>query len=267
MRQGVAQADDGTAIAWRLWEATGPGRVACFHSLALDGGIWEGVAQALAGRASLLAIDCRGQGTSGRAPGPYSTARLADDMLAAMAAVGWDAAIIAGCSMGGCIAQDFAARHAARTRALVAMDTTAWYGPDAEAAWRQRAETARAGGMGALRPFQAVRWFSDAFNAAHPAVLAHWLDVFEANDLDCYAATCAMLGAADLRPLLPRITAPTHILVGEHDHATPPAMAQALAAGIAGARYTLLPGAKHITAIECPDRIAAAIADFLPQPT
>lgn len=266
MRQGEATARDGTSIAWRLWPGGSSGgvrRVACVHSLALHGGIWEGVAGVLSGQAELLAPDCRGHGASGRAPGPYDTAVMADDLAAAMDAVGWDSAVIAGCSMGGCVAQHFAARHPGRTAGLVLMDTTAWY--DAPEAWRQRAATAEREGMAALRPFQAARWFSDAFNRDQAAVLAYWLDVFEANDVACYAATCAMLGAADLRPLLPGIAAPTHVLVGEHDHATPPAMAKLIADTIPGATFTLLPGARHITAIECPDAIAEAIVRLLPK--
>lgn len=268
MRQGETRAADGTAIKWRLWpdgESGGAHRVACVHSLALHGGIWDGVARALSGKASLLAPDCRGHGASGRAPGPYDTAVMADDLAAAMDAMGWDNAVIAGCSMGGCVAQHFAARHPGRTTGLVLMDTTAWYGADAPTAWRQRAATAERDGMAALRPFQAARWFSDAFNRDHADVLDHWLDVFEANDVTCYAATCAMLGAADLRALLPGITAPTHVLVGEHDHATPPAMARQIAEAIPGAAFTVLAGARHITAVECPDAIAAAIAGLLPR--
>jgi 3-oxoadipate enol-lactonase len=262
MQRGETVVADGARIAWRLWPG-GAARVACIHSLALDGGIWEGVAAALAGRASLLAPDCRGHGASGRMPGPYRTAMMADDLAAVMADLGWPAATIAGCSMGGCIAQDFAARHAARTAGLVLLDTTAWYGADAPAAWRQRAATAQQDGMRALRPFQAARWFSDGFNLAHPEVLDHWLGVFERNDVGCYAATCAMLGATDLRPLLPGIAAPTRVLVGEHDHATPPAMARLLAESIPGATLTVLPGARHITAVECPQAIAASIASVL----
>jgi 3-oxoadipate enol-lactonase len=263
---GSAAARDGTRIAYRLWDgAVHLPRIAAVHSLALAGGMWEGVAQALAGRARLLAIDARGHGASGRAAGPYDTALFADDLAAAMDAVGWNAATIAGCSMGGCIAQTFAANHPARTEALVVFDTTAWYGAEAPAAWRDRAAKARAGGMQALVPFQAERWFSTGFNAAHPDVLAHWLDVFQANDLGCYEATCHMLGDADLRPLLPRIAAPTAVIVGEEDHATPPAMARALAEGIAGATLRIVPGARHLLPIERPDIAAEAIAALLPR--
>jgi 3-oxoadipate enol-lactonase len=263
VKQIVARAGDGTPIAVRLWDAPGRPRVMLVHSLALDGGMWEGVAKALAGRAAVAAVDARGHGASARVPGPYTTSLFADDVAAAMDALGWDAATIGGCSMGGCVAQDFAARHAGRTQGLVLVDTTAWYGPDAPRAWAERAAIARDKGFAALAPFQADRWFAASFNAAHPDVLQRWLDVFAANDVECYAATCAMLGTADLRPLLPRIRARTAVLVGEQDAATPPAMARDLAAGIAAATLTVIPDAKHLSPIEKPEVIAAAIASVL----
>ncbi len=263
---GFATAVDGTRLAFRLWHAPdeeGLPPVALVHSLALDGSMWEGVAAALAGQARLLAIDCRGHGASGRSPGPYTTAQFADDLAAVMDSVGWPAAIVGGCSMGGCVAQDFAARHPGRVEGLVLVDTTAWYGPGAREAWRERAETALRQGMVALSGFQAARWFTSVFNAAAPEVLERWLSVFAANDANCYAAACAMLGEADLRPLLPRISTPTMVLVGEEDAATPPAMARDLAAGIAGARLQVIQGAKHLSPIERPDAIAAALAGLL----
>lgn len=261
---GTAAAPDGTPIFWRSWDAP-PDRpaVVLVHSLALDGGMWEGVVTALAGRARVLAVDCRGHGASGRAPGPYTTAQFADDVVAVLDAQGWDRATVAGCSMGGCVAQDLAARYPARVRGLVAIDTTAWYGPDAAAAWAERARIARDNGFDALAPFQAERWFAAPFRAARPEVLVRWLAVFRANDPDCYAAACAMLGAADLRPLLPRIRARTIVMVGEQDAATPPAMARDLAAGIAGAELRIIPHAKHLSPIEKPDAVAAAIAELL----
>ena len=81
--------------------------------------------------------------------------------------------------------------------------------------------------------------------------------------MPAYVATCHMLGAFDLRAALPSLKTPTRILVGEEDYATPPAMAQALHAGIAGSHYTLLPKARHLTPLERPDDVAAEILAVL----
>jgi 3-oxoadipate enol-lactonase len=68
-----------------------------------------------------------------------------------------------------------------------------------------------------------------------------------------------MLGAADLRSVLPGVKVPTRIAVGEEDYATPPAMAEALHAAIADSTLKIIPGGRHLTPLEVPDVIAAEL--------
>jgi 3-oxoadipate enol-lactonase len=246
---------DGTPIAYRLRDAAGP-RMAMLHPLALDGSVWDRVCDALGGRAATLAVDLRGHGASGKPPGPYRAEDMADDLAAAMADAGWADALVIGCSMGGCVAQAFALRHPARTRALLLMATTAWYGEGAPEAWAGRATKALNEGFTALAPFQAARWFTEGFVASHPKVLAEMRAVFERNNPPAYAASCSMMGAFDLRDRLGGIVAPTTVLVGEDDPATPPAMARLLQAGIPGARLLVVASAKHLLPVEKPAVVA-----------
>ena len=261
--EGVAVAADGCAIGYTHHCGAGAPRLVLVHSLALDRSFWDGVVAELGGDAEVLAIDCRGHGRSGKPPGPYSLDAFADDLAAAMDAVGWDAATVVGCSMGGCVAQAFAARHPARVTALGLIDTTAWYGENAPREWRERAAKARAEGLGGLAAFQATRWFGDAFRAARPEVVAAITATFLANDLDAYAATCAMLGDADLRAHLAGLRMPVAVVVGEEDYATTPAMARAIHAAVPGSTLTVLPGARHLTPVEAPAVIAALIRPLL----
>jgi 3-oxoadipate enol-lactonase len=254
-----AAADDGRSIAFAVAPGrSGAPRVVLLHSLALDRTYWDRIAQAAEGGLELLALDICGHGAS-PAPGPFTIARMADDAAAVMDAVGWDRAIVAGCSMGGCVALGMAVRHPARVAALMAIDTTAWYGPTAAQDWAQRADRAREGGMAALLPFQRARWLSPAFLAAHPEVQAGQEGVFLRMDVESYGATCAMLGAMDQREDVVRITVPTAVLVGEEDGATPPAMARDIAARIGGASLTILPGARHLTPLERPQEVVSAL--------
>jgi 3-oxoadipate enol-lactonase len=262
---GTFQTSDGCPIAYTLHPiagAAGP-RVALVHSLALDRSIWNGVVKILTGHAAVLTYDCRGHGQSGRAAMTYTTDLFARDLAELLDHVGWPAATVAGCSMGGCAAQAFGARYPQRTQGLCLIDTTAWYGPEAPKQWRERAATARSKGLGALIDFQVTRWFGAAFRAAHPEVVNALTRIFLANDVRCYEATCEMLGDADLRPLLPSITAPTAIVVGEEDYATPVSMAQALHVAIAGSTLTVISGGRHITPAERPAEIAASIAKLV----
>jgi 3-oxoadipate enol-lactonase len=254
--------DDGVRLVGQRRGTKGAPRLALVHSLAMSGAFWDRVVVLLADEFDIVSYDCRGHGASDRAPGPYHIERFGDDLAAVLDGVGWENAIVAGCSMGGCVAQAFAIRHPGRVRALGLIDTTAWYGPDAPAQWRQRGSQGRDQGLASLVAFQTTRWFSDAFRAENPAIVQQLVDVFVANDPDCYAATCDMLGAADLRAGVAALHVPAAVLVGAEDYATPPAMAEALVALLPGAGLTVLPDGRHLTPVQCPDRIATLLRDL-----
>jgi 3-oxoadipate enol-lactonase len=165
--------------------------------------------------------------------------------------------------MGGCVAQDFAIHYPHRTVGLGLVDTTAWYGRDAPTAWAARANTAREKGLAALIPFQLTRWFGEDFLAREGELADQLTKTFLANDLDSYAATCHLLGAADLREGLAGVTKPAAVVVGEHDPATPIAMAEELVGLLGGPPLTVIEGGKHLTPLEAPARIAAVITDLL----
>jgi 3-oxoadipate enol-lactonase len=261
---GTARAADGTRIAYRLSAASkGQPRVVLVHSLAMDHSFWDPVADLLAEKAAVLAFDCRGHGASDKPPGPYTVEQFARDLSNLMDHVGWPSAVVAGASMGGCVSLAFAAAYPARTDGLGLFDTTAWYGPKAPQQWAERADRALSAGLTDLVDFQTTRWFGDRFRQEHPDVVKHCVDVFLANDLKAYSETCRMLGACDLRASLSNIGAPTRIVVGEEDYATPVKMAEDLQAGIAGATLTVLPQARHLTPLEVPRTIAAEIEALL----
>jgi 3-oxoadipate enol-lactonase len=236
--------------------------VALVHSLAMNRRFWDPVARRLAGRAALLTIDARGHGESGRGEAPFTVQRMADDLRDVMDHLGIERAVVGGASMGGCVALGFAGAHASRASGLALVDTTAWYGPAAPQEWEARAAKAMAEGLPSLVGFQTTRWFSDGFRAREPAVVQACIDVFLANDLQAYVESCRMLGAFDGRPLMAGLRLPTRVLVGDEDYAAPVAMAQALQAGIPGARLQVIPGARHLTPLEVPDVVAAAVLEL-----
>lgn len=262
-RHCFANAPDGARIGYSLhagFSVTLPAlRFVLIHALAMDRTNWAEVIAALPEHAAVVALDCRGHGASEAGDKPFSLDQYADDVAAVMDHVGWADAIIAGCSMGGCAAMAFASRHGARSAGLLLVDTTAWYGETSVSDWQARADRARAGGMGALLAFQTSRWFSPEFLARNPVGVQRCIEVFQRNELAAYTRACDMLGHVDLRAALPRIVSPTRVIVGEHDYATPPAMAHGIQAAIPGATLKILPGVRHFTPVEAPLPIAAAL--------
>jgi 3-oxoadipate enol-lactonase len=262
---GSLIARDGTSIAYALHtEARSEGsptrpRIALIHSLALDQSIWDGVVPLLTGYADVLTYDCRGHGKSGRPKMKFTLELFAADLAGLLDHLGWPSVTLAGCSMGGCVAQAFAGISPDRVQALALIDTTAWYGENAPKDWRERAGTAAAKGFQALSGFQATRWVSDAFREKHPEVIRANMDIFLANDIDCYTATCEMLGDADLRHYQPNMRMPTSVIVGEEDYAAPVAMSEQIERALPNATLSILPKVRHLTPIECPDAIADKI--------
>jgi len=258
------QSDDGCLLAVRQLKAAPRADapvLLLLHALAMDGSMWAAVADELPGHLHVYAMDCRGHGMSGKPRGPYTIERLARDTAMAISGLGRESVHLAGCSMGGTVAIGTAARFRRRVASLALVDTTASYGPGAPAAWNERACKAEAQGMASLVPFQSERWFSEEFRQARPEVLHASISVFLANDVAAYAASCRMLGDADERRGLANYHGPAVVMVGEHDYATPAAMAQALADALPAARLVTIPGARHYTPLERPDIVAHYLAE------
>jgi 3-oxoadipate enol-lactonase len=234
-------------------------RIALIHSLALDRSFWNGVVPLLTPHADVLTYDCRGHGKSSRLYMKFTPELFADDLANLLDHLNWPRVTLAGCSMGGCVAQAFAGIFPDRVEALALIDTTAWYGPTAPRDWRERAATAAARGLQGLSAFQATRWVSDAFRQANPATVAAHLDVFLGNDIDCYTSACEMLGDADLRHYQAALHMPTSVIVGEEDYATPLAMSEQMRSALPNATLSVLRGVRHLTPIECPALIAGEI--------
>ena len=112
-RRLMPRTSDGIGLAYRRSGRPGGPRVVLIHSLALDASVWDRVVGRLED-ADIVTMDCRGHGRSDKPAGPYDVERFGDDIADLMGELGWSDAVVAGCSMGGCVAQAFAARHPER---------------------------------------------------------------------------------------------------------------------------------------------------------
>ena len=256
----ITKAKDGTSIRYVIWSSdTATKKAALVHSLAMSADFWESTALALSNDWEVLAIDCRGHGASDKPEGPYTVELFAGDLASVLNNAGWDAAVIGGASMGGCVALAFASHHPARTTGLALIDTTAWYGETAPDDWEERGQKALASGLMAMTEFQKTRWFSGNFRIKNEAVVKQAIEVFVANDPNAYLETCRMLGQCNQTHSLSAISVPCEIIVGEEDYAAPVAMAEDMHRVIAGSNLTVIPDARHLTPLEVPETIAEII--------
>lgn len=106
----------------RRWGSEGAHSVVCVHGVSQHGGIFEDLAQRLAGQGhSVLAVDLRGHGDSGREP-PWDTGTHAADVLATLDSLGVEQATWVGHSFGGRLCAALAAIAPERTKALALLD-------------------------------------------------------------------------------------------------------------------------------------------------
>lgn len=227
------------------------------NSLGSDLRIWHDVVAQLAGHHSTLCYDKRGHGLSDAPAGPYTLADFATDLLGLLDHLAIKHALLVGVSVGGMIAQQFALAYPNRVAGLVLCDTGAKIGTAAY--WAERATAVRATGLAPLEEAILTRWFSSKFRETAPAAYRGYANMLTRTPQEGYAATCDALRAADLRAAVPAISAPTLVLCGDEDLATPPALGKELAAAIPNARFALIEQAGHIPFIEQPNLVVAHI--------
>jgi 3-oxoadipate enol-lactonase len=230
-------------------------------SLGTDLTMWEPQAERLKPRFCTLRYDIRGHASSPAPPGPYSIADLGGDLLALLDRLGIERASLCGLSIGGMISMWVAAHAPERVERLVLCCTSAHLGP--REGWIERAATVRAQGVGAIGDAVLGRWFTAAFAAAHPEVIERMRASLSSTDREGYAGCCEAIADMDLTPDLPSIGAPTLVIAGAEDPATPPEHGRRIADLIPGARFEVISPAAHLATIERPDLTTAMILRFL----
>jgi 3-oxoadipate enol-lactonase len=237
--------------------------VVLVHAIGCDLGMWDSLAQALAPAHRVIRVDVRGHGASPVTPRPYSLDALADDIAALLDRLGIRRAHWVGLSLGGMIGQAFALRHAGRLGKLVIANSTSSYGPEGRKMWEARAKMVDEDGLAAIRDMVAARYFSDDFRASEPAIVESVMRRFASTPQQGYLGCCDAIAALDYSKDLARITAPTLVIAGGADVGTPPAMSEAIASAIPGAKLAVIPGAAHLSAVERPAEFNALVRDFL----
>jgi pimeloyl-ACP methyl ester carboxylesterase len=105
-------------------------------------------------------------------------------------------------------------------------------------------------------------WFTESWRERSPDSCLEFGDIFLGTSPQGYAGCCEALAVADLRHSLVKISAPTLVLVGQHDQATTPAAGQIIADAVPGAELTELDAA-HLSPIEQPEAFNAALHTFI----
>jgi 3-oxoadipate enol-lactonase len=239
----------------------GAGVVVLSNSLGTTLEMWEPQAGALVRERRLLRYDLRGHGRSPVPETPYSIADLGTDLIGLLDRNGIERASLCGVSLGGMVSMWVAAHAPERVDRLVLCSTSAIMGPPES--WTERAALVRREGVGAVADSVVARWFTPAFAAAEPDVVAAIRAQLAASPPEGYAGCCEAIREMDQRPDLPAITAPTLVIAAEADPSTPLSHARTIAGLIPGARLEVLDRGAHLVNVEAPDLVTPLIAAHL----
>jgi len=249
------------------YDRAGSGPAVLFiHGWTFNRTVWERQVVATRDRHTAVTVDVRGHGESSHPRTGYSIASMAADLEQLVRALNVAKVAIVGWSMGGMIAMELARRLGERASALVVVCSTAGGLADALDASKDEAAGMRAAIDADFRAF--VRDFAPRlFKAGAASPFLSWA-VSQMQKTPAHVAGTAFdaLVAADLRPALKEIVAPTAVFHGRHDAITPLASGEEIAKGIRGAKLTIFEESGHAPFLEEPERFNEALVAFLASP-
>lgn len=250
------------------YEQQGSGPLVVFlHGIGGNRTNWYGQLAHFSDRFCAVTWDGRGYGASDDSPQTLKFSDYADDLLRLLDHLKAERAHLVGLSMGGMIIQDFYGRYAPRVATLSLMDTSAGFGGIPDEARREflarRLEPLERG----LTPRDIAPGVVEvlASQYASAAVRQQLIASLSALRVEPYKQALHAIVTTDFRSILPTITVPTLVVVGEEDVVTPPAASEFLATTIPGASLVKIAQAGHLTNIEKPTEFNTILRAFLTQ--
>lgn len=257
---------NGLSLAYDEW-GSGNETVVLSHSFLVDHGQFASQAEMLADHYRVLAFDHRGHGDSAKLKGRYDMEAIYADAVGFIEATSAAPCHFVGLSTGGFVGLRLGFRRPDLLKSLVLMDTSA-----EKESFLKRAKyeamfaVVRRAGFKPLIGRTMSIMFGPEFlkDPDRQHEVAYWRERIMANDVEALVAFGrGIFGRSPVVDHLAEITVPTLVMVGEHDEPQPVARARTIASGIEGVLSYVIPRAGHLSTIENPEEVNAALGSFL----
>jgi len=230
------------------------------HAVGLDLGWWSEVIGALPQNRGWLAYDLPAHGLSHPLTGPITLSSLAEHLDEVIDENYSSQPVhLVGLSVGGMIAQVYAARKPDDIRTLTLIDTACTLSPAARNAMRKRADLVLHDGMDAIVEATLDRWFSPNFRRFRPDIIDRCVKTLLAADPEVHAAMWRAIAELETEKLLKSIRKPACVIVGEMDPSTPVESARRIVEALPNAQLKIIKEASHLPIIESALQVADAL--------
>ncbi len=253
-------AANGLEIAYRR---VGEGPPLVFvHGTAEDGRVWRPQLAALADEFTVVAWDEPGAGRSSDVPADFGLADYANCLAAVIEALALAPAHVAGVSWGGTVVQELCRHHSRLVATVILIDTYAgWKGSLPADEVRARVARTRAMLDAPAEDFDPT--LPGLFAGDPPAEFVPLLEEMAAAVRpESLRTQLLVMAEADQRDLLPRIAVPTLLIWGELDARSPLSVAHQFEEAIPDTKLVVIPGCGHLSNLEQPEQVNAAVRDF-----
>ena len=252
------------------YEDTGPGStgetIVFSHGLLWTTEMFAAQIAALRGRYRCIAWDHRGQGRSAADHRETIGIELVwQDAVGLLEALKLGPVHFCGLSMGGFVAMRMAARRPDLVRSLILLETSSDPEPlDNIPRYRLLTRVVRLLGPALVRSRVAPIMLGKTILTERPRHTdVQKFTAIMTKRRDVWRAVNGVIDRAGIHDELPRVTAPTVIVVGDEDVATPRIKAEKIASAIAHSTLVTIPRAGHSSPVEEPALVTAAIESFL----
>ncbi|MDP8305110.1 MAG: alpha/beta fold hydrolase [Candidatus Chlorobium antarcticum] len=244
---------------------TGKGNVLLLHAFPLSSEMWKAQLEALVA-AGYKVVAPNSYGIEGSTEKQeWSFTEYAHDLARLMDSLDMQSATIAGLSMGGYQALEFARLYPEKTASLVLADTRAEAdAPEAATARRDFITAIEKEGAEEAARRMVPNYFSESAPTQYPELIEKASSMIRSQStVAITSAMKAIMSRADQRPLLPSLTCPTLVICGRNDRLTPPETATLISSSIPAARLEIIEGAGHLANMEQPEAFSTALLSHL----
>ena len=241
--------------------------IVLLHGFLFDGGMWRGQLEPLSALGRVVVLDGPGHGKSEPAP-RFMLEEHADALFDAFGDLGIRRAVVVGLSWGGMVGMRLALQHPAKVAGLAVLDASAEVDVLAKRV-KYRAFLAmhrRIGFPYSLYEKEvAPEMFSLRTRVEHPELVE--ASYRRAMGFDrggmTRAGIAVLVHRKNILSEISRIRAPTLVMCGAEDQATPPHRSEAIARAIPRAKLVVIDGVGHMSAIEDPAAVNAHLVPFV----